>query len=102
MQSVTILGGGESGVGAALLAKEKGLGVFVSDFGEIAKKYKEELENHNIPFEEKGHTLDKIETTDVIVKSPGIPEKAPVIMHFRLRQKTILSEIEFALSLIHI
>jgi len=96
MRSVTVLGGGESGVGAALLAQKKGLEVFVSDYGEIEEKYRKELEYHNIPFEEKGHTLDKIETTNVIVKSPGIPDKAPVIQYFRLRQKRIISEIEFA------
>ncbi len=96
MDSIAIIGGGESGIGAAILAKHKGLEVFVSDFGEIPKNYKEELLQHKIPFEEKGHSFDKIENVDVIVKSPGIPETSEVMRYFRLRQKIIISEIEFA------
>ena len=96
MKSITVLGGGESGVGAALLAKKKGIQVFVSDYGTIAEKYKEELIINNIPFEEKGHDFERIETTDLIVKSPGIPDTSEVIKHFRLRHKKIVSEIELA------
>jgi len=96
MKSITVLGGGESGVGAALLAKKKKIEVFVSDFGKIKDKYKKELHDNNIPFEEKGHSFEKIEETELIVISPGIPEKAAVVQHFRLRNKRIISEIEFA------
>ena len=96
MKSVVVLGGGESGVGAALLAKKKNYSVFVSDYGAIAERYKKELKENNIPFEEKGHDFEKIVTADVIVKSPGIPEKSEVIRRFRLRKKEIISEIEFA------
>jgi len=95
LNSVVVLGGGESGVGAALLAQRNNMEVFVSDFGIISKEYKEELKNNNIPFEEEGHTFERIELASIIVKSPGIPEGAEVIQHFRLRQKTIISEIEF-------
>ena len=96
MKSVAIIGGGESGTAAALLAHKKGISAFVSDYGTIAEQYKEELENHNIPFEEKGHDLEKILKADVIVKSPGIPENSEVMRYFRLRHKKIISEIEFA------
>ena len=96
MKRVAILGGGESGISAALLAKKNNIEVFVSDYGTMSEKNKDALRNKEIPFEEKGHTIDKIEGADIIVKSPGIPEEAKVIRHFRLRQKTIISEIEFA------
>ncbi len=96
MKSITVLGGGESGVGAALLAKKNNIEVFVSDFGKIGDRYKEELLQHNIPFEEGGHSFEKIEETELIVISPGIPEKAAVVQQFRLRNKRIISEIEFA------
>ena len=96
MKSVAVLGAGESGVGAALLAQKEGLKVFVSDFGEIPEKYKEELIKNKIPFEEKGHSFEKLEKANVIIKSPGIPEDADVIQHFRLRQTKIISEIEWA------
>ena len=91
-----MLGGGESGVGAALLAKKKGLEVFVSDYGAIADKYKKELDINSIPFEEKGHSIEKIETTELIVKSPGIPDTSEILTKLRLRHKEIISEIEFA------
>lgn len=90
------MGAGESGVGAALLARKNGYEVFVSDFGMITEKYKEELVINNISFEEKGHSFDKLEKANLIVKSPGIPEKSEVIRHFRLRGKKIISEIEWA------
>jgi len=96
MKSITILGGGESGLGAALLAKKKGIKVFVSDFGKINDKYKGELQQYKIPFEEEGHTFEIIEETELIVISPGIPNNAAVVQHFRLRNKRIISEIEFA------
>jgi len=96
MKMVAIIGGGESGIGAALLAKKNELDVFVSDFGKIRKDYKDELLKNNIPFEEEGHSFEKLEKADVIVKSPGIPGTAEVIRYFRLRHKEIISEIEFA------
>lgn len=95
MKSITVLGCGESGVGTALLAKKNGIDVWVSDFGKIKEAFKEELILNDIPFEENGHSFSKIEMTDIIVKSPGIPESAKVIQYFRLRKK-IISEIEFA------
>jgi len=96
MNTVAIIGAGESGVGAALLAKKNELEVFVSDYGKIREDYKEELLRNNIPFEEEGHSFEKLEKADVIVKSPGIPGTAEVIRYFRLRHKEIISEIEFA------
>ncbi len=96
MKSITVLGGGESGVGAALLAKKKNIAVFVSDYGTIAEKYKKELQENNIPFEEKGHDFERILTTDIIVKSPGIPDSSEIINKLRLRHKEIISEIELA------
>ncbi len=95
LKSVTVLGAGESGVSAALLGRSKGLEVFVSEYGSIKDNYRKELEQHKIPFEEKGHNFEIINRSDIIVKSPGIPESAEVIRNFRLRQKTIISEIEF-------
>ena len=96
MESIAVLGGGESGVGAALLAKKLGINVFVSDYGTIPEKYKTELLRNNIPFEEKGHSIEKLESTQLIVKSPGIPDTAGIITKLRLRHKEIISEIEFA------
>jgi len=96
MTSITVLGGGESGVAAALLAKKKNIAVFVSDCETIADNYKNELQDNNILFEEGGHSIERIEITDTIVKSPGIPEKSEIIKYFRLRRKEIISEIEFA------
>ena len=96
MKSIAVIGAGESGVGAALLAKKKNIEVIVSDYGAISKNYKKELIDNNIPFEEKGHNLERLLKADVIVKSPGIPETSEVMRFFRLRHKKIISEIEFA------
>jgi UDP-N-acetylmuramoylalanine--D-glutamate ligase len=93
---VAILGAGESGVGAALLAKSKGLPVFVSDFGKIKEVYKNELTENGIEFEEEGHNESKILSADFVVKSPGIPEKAPIIKKIRDKKISIISEIEWA------
>lgn len=92
---IIVLGAGESGVGAALLARSRGLDVFVSEFGKIAVKYQTELQKNSIPFEEGGHSLGKILDRDIIVKSPGIPEKSPIIQELRKQQKEIISEIEW-------
>ncbi|SFT67963.1 UDP-N-acetylmuramoylalanine--D-glutamate ligase [Lishizhenia tianjinensis] len=93
---ISILGAGESGVGAALLAQAKGWNVFVSDFGKIKDKFQQELTNNNIQFEQEQHSEDIILTSDVIVKSPGIPHKAPIIQKAVAKGIKIISEIEFA------
>lgn len=95
-KKIVILGGGESGVGAALLAKKKGFGVFVSDKGKIAEKFKNELLQNSIPYEESWHTWEKIAAADLVIKSPGIPEKAPVVKKLVEMGKPVISEIEFA------
>ena len=94
--TVVILGAGESGVGAALLAMQKGYDVFVSDAGIISEKYKIELTQHNISFEEGIHTEEKILNADEIIKSPGIPENCNIIKKIRAKNIPIISEIEFA------
>lgn len=91
-----ILGAGESGIGAALLAKQKGYNVFVSDNGPVKENYKSVLLNNDIDFEEGNHTWEKISSADIIIKSPGIPEKAEIIKHSRKDGIKIISEIEFA------
>ncbi|MDD3108055.1 MAG: UDP-N-acetylmuramoyl-L-alanine--D-glutamate ligase [Alistipes sp.] len=96
MERIVVLGGGESGCGAAVLAKVKGLEVFLSDQGEIAPKYKAWLEQWKIEYEEGGHTAARILSADRVVKSPGIPEKAPMVKALRAQQTPIISEIEFA------
>lgn len=90
------LGGGESGVGAAILAKVKGMDVFLSDMGSISDKYKHMLEEYEIPYEEGGHSEDKILNADVVVKSPGIPPYAPMVTKIFDKGIPVLSEIEFA------
>lgn len=94
--SVVILGAAESGVGAALLAQAKGHAVFVSDRGAIQADYKQKLTLAGIEFEENQHTLDRILQADEVIKSPGIPEKAPVVQALREKNIPIISEIEFA------
>ena len=96
MKSLVILGGGESGVGTAILGKQKGYKVFVSDRGEISKKYKEVLLNNEIDFEENQHTESKILTADVVMKSPGIPDKVELIQKLLKKSIPVISEIEFA------
>jgi UDP-N-acetylmuramoylalanine--D-glutamate ligase len=93
---IVILGAGESGVGAALLAQKEGYAVFVSDFGPIADHYKKDLEHAAISFEENGHSEERILTASEVVKSPGIPDKAPIIKKLIENNIPILSEIEFA------
>jgi UDP-N-acetylmuramoylalanine--D-glutamate ligase len=93
---IVILGSGESGTGAALLACQQGLSVFVSDRGIIAEPFKSELKAAQIPFEEGQHTEEIILNAGEIIKSPGIPEKVPMIQLLRQKGKTIMSEIEFA------
>lgn len=95
MKKIVVLGAGESGVGAAILAKQKGFEVFVSDKSEIKQKYKDELNSFGIEWEEGNHTESRILAADEIVKSPGIPEKAPLIKALRAQNTHIISEIEF-------
>ncbi|MBK5209477.1 MAG: UDP-N-acetylmuramoyl-L-alanine--D-glutamate ligase, partial [Flavobacteriaceae bacterium] len=90
------LGAGESGVGTAILGKQKGYDVFVSDQGIIALKYKKVLLNNDILFEEGKHTESKILEADIVMKSPGIPEKAPLVKQLNSRGIPVISEIEFA------
>ena len=96
MQRVVVLGGGESGTGSAVLAKVKGFDVFLSDSGNLKEEAKVLLRKWNIEFEEGGHTLEKIYNANEIVKSPGIPETAPLIVAAREKGIRIISEIEFA------
>lgn len=92
---IVILGSGESGVGAAILAQHKGMQPFISDFGTIKEKYKEELIALNIAFEENQHTEEIILNANLIIKSPGIPNKAPIIKKIKEKNIPIISEIEF-------
>jgi UDP-N-acetylmuramoylalanine--D-glutamate ligase len=93
---MVILGSGESGVGSAVLALQKGYEVFVSDKGTIAAKYREELEKENIEFEENKHTEALILNADEVIKSPGIPEKVELMRKIRGNGIPVISEIEFA------
>ena len=92
---VAILGAGESGVGAAILAQKKGYDVFVSDLGKIKEKYKDVLSNYKIDFEEGHHSEEKILSAELVVKSPGIPETAPLVKQLKEQGTPVISEIEF-------
>ena len=96
MKRIVILGAGESGAGAAVLAKKEGFDVFVSDMSAIKDKYKKMLDDHHIEWEEKHHTEEKILNADEIVKSPGIPKEAPMVRKAVEKGIGIISEIEFA------
>ena len=93
---IVILGAGESGAGAAVLAKTKGLDTFVSDMSAIKDKYKEQLDSYGICWEEGHHTEELILNADEVVKSPGIPNDAPIILKLKQRNIPVISEIEFA------
>lgn len=93
---LVVLGGGESGVGTAILGKKKGYEVFVSDYGEIKNNYKEVLILNQIPWEEKQHTEALILNADVVMKSPGIPDKSNIVKQLKNKNVPIISEIEFA------
>jgi UDP-N-acetylmuramoylalanine--D-glutamate ligase len=93
---MVILGSGESGVGSAILAKQKGYEVFVSDKGTIKDKYKQPLKEHNINFEEGKHSEELILNATEVVKSPGIPEKAEMVQKLKAKNIPVISEIEFA------
>ncbi|MBH2005102.1 MAG: UDP-N-acetylmuramoyl-L-alanine--D-glutamate ligase [Sphingobacteriia bacterium] len=95
-KKIIILGGGESGVGAALLAKQQGYGVFLSDAGSLKEKYRDELQSNGIDFEEGGHSADRILAADEVMKSPGIPEKNEMVKAIRAKGIPVISEIELA------
>ncbi len=95
-KKLVVLGGGLSGVGAAILGKAQGFSVFLSDQGELSSQSRDELNHHNIPFEEKMHTVDKIMQADEVVKSPGIPNTIPLVVELLQKRIPVISEIEFA------
>ena len=95
-EKLIILGGGESGVGAALLSRQQGYEVFVSDGGKLKEVYKVELQKAGIDFEEGGHTMEKVLSADEVMKSPGIPEKAEVVKAIRAKGIAVTGEFELA------
>lgn len=96
MERLVVLGGGESGVGTAILGQKEGFEVFVSDKGIIKEEYKKVLEHFEIDWEERQHTEEKILNADLVMKSPGIPDKVPVVVKLKEKGVPIISEIEFA------
>ena len=95
-KKIVVLGGGESGVGAAILAKDKGMDVFLSDYGKIAPHYKQQLIDEEIAWEEGGHDESRILAADEVIKSPGIAPTAPIMVKIAERGIPVISEIEFA------
>ena len=95
-KKIVILGGGESGIGTAILAKKKGYNIFLSDKGKIKDKYKKVLEHIEIEWEDEQHTEAKIYDADVVMKSPGIPDTAPLVKELKAKGISVISEIEFA------
>ena len=93
---LVILGAGESGVGTAILGKKEGFEVFVSDYGKIKKKYKQVLLHHEINWEEEVHSEAIILSADIVMKSPGIPDDAPIVIKLKKKGVAVISEIEFA------
>jgi len=96
MALISILGGGESGVVAALLAKSKGFAVFLSDAGSLKENYQQTLRENQIEFETGEHSLDRILNSDEIIISPGIPEKTDIVKAIKAKGISLISEIEFA------
>ena len=96
MKKIVVLGGGISGYGPAILAKKKGFDVFLSDKGRIADRYKAKLEQWQVPYEEGHHSEERILAADEVIKSPGIPDKAPLIVKLREAGIPVISEMEFA------
>ncbi len=96
MKKIVVLGGGISGYGSAILAKKKGFDVFLSDKGRIADRYKAKLDQWQVPYEEGHHSEERILAADEVVKSPGIPDKAPLIVKLREAGIPVISEMEFA------
>ncbi len=95
-KKLAILGGGESGVGTAILGKKEGFEVFLSDFGTLRKRYKEVLLHHEIDFEEGVHSEALLIDADLVMKSPGIPDNAPIVLKLKQKGIPVISEIEFA------
>src|ERR1035437_4793893 len=95
-KKITILGAGESGVGTAILALKHGYKVFVSDYGTIQDSYKETLNKYNIAWEEGTHSFDRILDSSEVMKSPGTPDKAPIVKALVEKDIPIISELEFA------
>lgn len=95
-EKLVVLGGGESGVGAAVLGKVKGMDVILSDMGTIPEKYRRVLDEEKIEYEEGGHTESRLLDADIVIKSPGIPPTAPLVRKFTEKGTPVLSEIEFA------
>ena len=96
MKRIVVLGAGESGTGAAILAKSKGYDVFVSDMGEISPMYQALLDKHHIAWESGKHTLTQVLNASEVIKSPGIPLTAPLVQELIAQGTPIISEIEFA------
>ena len=96
MKNIVVLGGGISGYGSAILAKKKGFGVFLSDAGTIAARFKAKLDEWEVPYEEGGHSEERILAATEVIKSPGIPETAPIVRKVREAGIPVISEIEFA------
>ncbi|MDE7393813.1 MAG: UDP-N-acetylmuramoyl-L-alanine--D-glutamate ligase [Muribaculaceae bacterium] len=96
VENIIVLGGGESGAGGAVLAKVKGHRVLLSDSGNLAPRYKELLQQHDIEFEEGGHTVERVMQATLAIKSPGIPSDAPLVVALRQKGVPVISEIEFA------
>jgi UDP-N-acetylmuramoylalanine--D-glutamate ligase len=99
---LVILGGGESGVGTAILGKKKGYDVFISDLGKIKNNYKEVMALNGLPWEEEQHTDELILNADVVMKSPGIPDKSPMVKKLKEKGVPVISEIEFAEQFIEV
>ena len=97
---IAILGGGESGVGAAILAQKKGFEVFVSDLGKIKEKYKNVLSNYKIDFEEEKHSVERIFEAELVVKSPGIPDTAPLVVQLKEKGSIYLKLLEADLKVL--
>lgn len=98
MKRLVVLGGGESGVGTAILGKKEGYEVFVSDFGKIKEDYKNVLNQYEIKWEDEQHTEELILNADIVMKSPGIPEKAPIVKKLVEKGIPVISEIEFTVQ----
>jgi len=96
MKKIVVLGGGISGYGSAILARKKGFEVFLSDAGHIADRFRKRLDEWEVPYEEGGHTMERILDAQEAIKSPGIPETAPVVRALRERGIPVISEMEFA------
>ena len=96
MKKIVVLGGGISGYGSAILAKKRGFDVLLSDAGHIAERFRARLDEWQVPYEEGGHSEERILQASEVIKSPGIPDTAPIVRRIRERGIPVISEIEFA------